>query len=271
MKLAKERGVTGVAVWFNYEQITVDGDPDTISHFRRDMEFGTPRKLSSKASWVDGSPESSRAYSKTSLRGSLGSGATHLMGLGVGASIATTSSSGQKRKRDERLDGDIRLKRSKTDGGHAKGTNVRSKEGELDAIGAHIQEAVVDSLADCRNEWQRNHVNSIQEAGADSLTDCESETYDNRVHCCLVTSPAGRPLHEYQLVRELLEALRDAIRGHRSLLEDGKILYRDVSQNNIIITELPAEGAPKGRLIDLDLAKELDSMPSGARHRTSTM
>merc|ERR1711964_476396 len=51
----------------------------------------------------------------------------------------------------------------------------------------------------------------------------------------------------------------------------GKILHRDVSENNIIITELPAEGAPKGRLIDLDLAKELDSMPSGARHRTGTM
>jgi serine/threonine protein kinase len=149
---------------------------------------------------------------------------------------------------------------------------VRVTEGELDAIGAYsIQETVVDSLADCRNEWQRNNVDSIQEAGADSLTDCESETYGNRVHYCLVTSPAGRPLHEYQSVRELLEALRDAIRGHRSLLEDGKILHRDISENNIIITELPAEEAPKGRLIDLDLAKELDSMPSGARHRTGTM
>ncbi len=272
LKLAKERGVTGIAVWFNHEQITIDGDPDSISHFRRDMKFGTPRKLSSKASWVDGSPESSRAYSKTSLRGRSGSGATHLMGLGIGVSSATTSSSGQKRKRDERLDGGSRLKRSKSDGSHASGTNVRIKEGELDAIGAHsIQETVVDSLANCRNKWQRNNVDSIQEAGADSLTDCESETYGNRVNYCLVTSPAGRPLYKYQSVRELLEALRDAIGGHRSLLEDGKILHRDVSENNIIITELPAQEAPKGRLIDLDLAKELDSMPSRARHRTGTM
>jgi serine/threonine protein kinase len=44
-----------------------------------------------------------------------------------------------------------------------------------------------------------------------------------------------------------------------------------ISENNIITTELPAEEAPKGRLIDLDLAKELDSMPGGARHRTGTM
>jgi len=72
-------------------------------------------------------------------------------------------------------------------------------------------------------------------------------------------------------VTELLEALRNTILGYRSLLEDGKILYRDISENNIIITELPAKEAPKGRLIDLDLAKELDSMLSRARHRTGTI
>ena len=89
---------------------------------------------------------------------------------------------------------------------------MRIKEGELNAIGAHsIQETVVDNLVDYWNKWQRNNVHSIQEAGADNLIDCESETYGNRVHYYLVTSPAGRPLHEYQLVRELLEVLRDCM------------------------------------------------------------
>jgi hypothetical protein len=55
---------------------------------------------------------------------------------------------------------------------------------------------------------------------SDSLAGQESKTYGNRVHCCLVVSPAGRPLHAYRSVRELSEALRDAIAGHRSLLED---------------------------------------------------
>jgi hypothetical protein len=50
LKLAKERGVTGIAVWFNHEQISIDGDPDMISYFRRNMKFGKLRKLSSKAS-----------------------------------------------------------------------------------------------------------------------------------------------------------------------------------------------------------------------------
>lgn len=76
----------------------------------------------------------------------------HLIGLGIGASSATTSSSGQKRKTDKRLDEASRLKRSKSDGSHARATNVR-KEDQLDAIGApSIQETVVNSLADYRNE-----------------------------------------------------------------------------------------------------------------------
>lgn len=86
-----------------------------------------------------------------------------------------------------------------------------------------------------------------------------------------MVSPAGRPLNAYTSISELLEALRDAIAGHKSLLEDGKILHRDISENNIIITESAICGTPKGRLIDLDFAKELDSVPSGASHRTSTM
>ena len=49
------------------------------------------------------------------------------------------------------------------------------------------------------------------------------------------------------------------------------ILHRDISENNIIIVGSATEGSPKGLLIDLDLAKELDSIPSGATHRTGTM
>jgi serine/threonine protein kinase len=55
------------------------------------------------------------------------------------------------------------------------------------------------------------------------------------------------------------------------LLKDKKILYRDISENNIIITELPAKDAPKERLINLDLAKKLDSILSKACHRTGTI
>jgi len=53
LKLAKERGVTGVAKWFHYEQVAIDGSLDTIESLRKGMKFGPPRKLSIKASWVE--------------------------------------------------------------------------------------------------------------------------------------------------------------------------------------------------------------------------
>jgi serine/threonine protein kinase len=87
----------------------------------------------------------------------------------------------------------------------------------------------------------------------------------------LITSLARRLLYLYKSVKELLEAFHDAIAGYRSLLDNGKMLYRDIFENNIIITTPAAEGDPKGRLIDMDLGKELNSVPSGASHRTGTM
>jgi len=59
--------------------------------------------------------------------------------------------------------------------------------------------------------------------------------------------------------------------GHQSLVKDGEILHRDVSINNIMITDKQCEGKPKGFLIDLDLAKVIGSEGSGSVHRTGTM
>jgi len=51
----------------------------------------------------------------------------------------------------------------------------------------------------------------------------------------------------------------------------GMILHRDVSENNIIITDPKGADGFKGMLIDEDLAKEIGSGRSGARHQTGTM
>lgn len=75
-----------------------------------------------------------------------------------------------------------------------------------------------------------------------------------------MVSPAGRPLRAYKSVKKLLEPLRDAIFGHKSLVEDGKMLHRDVFKNNII-TKSATD--PKENLISLGLEKELDSVRSG--------
>jgi hypothetical protein len=257
LKLAKDRGVIGIAKWLNYEQVLIDDKPDTILYLREGMEFGAPWKLSTKASWVDTGTKSSRANSRTGSRtrsSALGRSRTSVGSFAAVQINRSTSilSPGQKRKQADR---------STSAPGAVKRSRLNNSQVVTENVEADAKE----------HELSHLNVHSLEESEADSLAGCESESYGNRIHCCLVVSPAGRPLQAYRSVKELLEALRDAIVGHRSLLEDGKILHCDISENNIIITECASEGEPKGRLIDLDLAKELGSMPSGASHRTGTM
>jgi hypothetical protein len=104
-----------------------------------------------------------------------------------------------------------------------------------------------------------------------SLYGSSEDPWENRIYSCLVISPAGRVISDFKTVKELLEAMRDAIKAHQSLYETGNILHRDISSNNIIITKPETADDFKGMLIDLDLAKVRDSGPSGARHQTGTM
>ncbi|KAK7229650.1 hypothetical protein V2G26_001820 [Clonostachys chloroleuca] len=104
-----------------------------------------------------------------------------------------------------------------------------------------------------------------------SLYDRGEDLWDNRIYSCLVISPAGRVISDFKSIKELLEAMRDAIQAHQSLYKAGNILHRDISSNNIIITEPDTADGFRGMLIDLDLAKVRDSSPSGARHQTGTM
>lgn len=95
--------------------------------------------------------------------------------------------------------------------------------------------------------------------------------WENRIYSCLVISPVGRVISDFRTIKELLAAMRDAIKAHQSLYTAGNILHRDISSNNIIITKPETADGFEGMLIDLDLAKERDSSPSGARQITGTM
>ncbi|OBZ71047.1 hypothetical protein A0H81_09295 [Grifola frondosa] len=55
-----------------------------------------------------------------------------------------------------------------------------------------------------------------------------------RSHMRLVMDTLGKPLDEFESTRELIEAIRDAIKGHRLALKAG-ILHRDVSLGNVMI------------------------------------
>ncbi|KAG6149295.1 hypothetical protein E4U37_006907 [Claviceps purpurea] len=107
--------------------------------------------------------------------------------------------------------------------------------------------------------------------GSDSLTRQIETPYDDRILRVLAISPSGDPLVEYKSILELLECLHDAIKAHRSLCVESGILHRDISINNIIITDPSKADGYKGMLIDLDLAKNMNEGPSGARFRTGTI
>jgi len=84
----------------------------------------------------------------------------------------------------------------------------------------------------------------------------------------------GKPVDEFTDPVELLLAMRDAVRGHRSLLIDGHILHRDISVNNIMITTAsrPRTDGFHGFLIDLDHAIGADAIGrhSSVPERTGT-
>lgn len=88
---------------------------------------------------------------------------------------------------------------------------------------------------------------------------------------CLVISPLGYRLDEFQSIPEFLEACCGAIQGHRSLYLDGNILHQDISPGNIIILEKGKPEQPRGMLIDLDLAIDLAVGPSRPGERVGTM
>ncbi|SZF00314.1 unnamed protein product [Blumeria hordei] len=67
-------------------------------------------------------------------------------------------------------------------------------------------------------------------------------------------SPYGRPIDKFRSALELIVGMSDAIKAHRSLVMDAKILHRDISVNNILLTGNKKTDKLGGVLIDLDLA-----------------
>ncbi|KAI0267779.1 hypothetical protein BC834DRAFT_822120, partial [Gloeopeniophorella convolvens] len=79
------------------------------------------------------------------------------------------------------------------------------------------------------------------------------------VHYRLVLNTVGKPLNHFKSTRQLCEAIRDAIVAHSVAYKEAKILHRDVSVGNILITD----SGGKGILIDWDLSKKLSINAQG--------
>lgn len=233
LQLAKERQVWGVAELFGHRDLS------SVADLRQGLKFGKPRSFKPRTS---GSLNQTRLKSKSNSFYSLSLGSST-------TTLPSSSLSGQKRKRDRE-------------------SAVTSQSKCFRYSGSRGQTHMASQAA----REQPNAKCIVEKTKPSSLMPRpNNESYDNRIFCCLVISPPGRAIDRFKSIGEFLEACRDAIKGHRSLYQDGKILHRDISKNNIIIADARNDGDPKGMLIDLDLAKELNSRLSGARHRTGTM
>ncbi|VCU39140.1 Bgt-51247 [Blumeria graminis f. sp. tritici] len=108
---------------------------------------------------------------------------------------------------------------------------------------------------------------------ADVIMADDSMIYRNRWETVIAAKPFGRAIDEKTTPMELICGLRDAIKGHQSLYMETKILHRDISMNNIILTEPKRNDGCHGVLIDLDLAISLtdDDCSESSKTLTGTM
>jgi len=118
------------------------------------------------------------------------------------------------------------------------------------------------SLRDSTEERQMaGQYEPVDEVGSEAVVGAAEIPVPDRISTRVLMS-RGKPIDEFADPVELLLAMRDAVRGHRSLLIDGHILHRDISVNNIMITiaSRPRIDGFHGFLIDLDHAIEADAI-----------
>lgn len=253
LTLAKQRKVWGVVRLFSHQ------DLKSIAELRQDMEFGSPRTFRPPPRFRSAVGDIwSKSQSGTSGSSSGPGISKHPLSspstaLSSPSTVLSSPSSGQKRKRQADVS-TAPVKRSKSENSRRR-VDITS---------------LIKAGDDKPEEADRYRVEQPKRTSLGGLAGPEDGSFDNRVFSCLVISPPGRPIHEFESIKEFLEACRDILKAHRSLYLDGHILHRDISTNNLIITDNEEERAPKGMLIDLDLAKEVGSGGSGARHRTGT-
>ncbi|KAH9855743.1 hypothetical protein C2E23DRAFT_893185 [Lenzites betulinus] len=94
--------------------------------------------------------------------------------------------------------------------------------------------------------------------------------YLERSHMRMVIDKVGRPLTQFTCTRELIEAVRDAVLGHKRAWEDARVLHRDISVGNILITDEPTdEPNSAGFLHDFDYSSmecEPERLPGEDAH-----
>ncbi|VDB83533.1 Bgt-20477-2, partial [Blumeria graminis f. sp. tritici] len=181
-----------------------------------------------------------------------------------GTNDANTASTGEKRKSTDNDEVSGRIKRlhfstavedASTDDNSGRGTVTGQEENASDATfiagEGHVEAEANNVEAYCEVEVKFAEIR-------------------DRHSSAVATTPFGRSLHEVESPLELVTVLRDAIKAHWSLMTDAKILHRDISANNIIMTGSKACKDWKGFVIDLYLVVLLTDGKSQEKRQAMT-
>ncbi|VDC00969.1 unnamed protein product [Peniophora sp. CBMAI 1063] len=145
--------------------------------------------------------------------------------------------------------------------GFEKEGDTYAKLTKLEGIEGLIPEVLC--AGDVRDSEGKKQATETQDhVGADWA----AHTYNihRYVHYRIVFKTIGRPLTTFKNTKELVQAMADALKAHTIAYNDGDILHRDISINNILIRN------GRGLLIDWDMCKHLDKNEPRVPWRTGT-
>ncbi|VCU39402.1 Bgt-51871 [Blumeria graminis f. sp. tritici] len=163
--------------------------------------------------------------------------------------LRISQSVGGKRKIQEDVDVNDRLKRV-----HLSSHREEATTDENDAPNSSLgSESNHTSTTEASEESMMSFTSDFIPSGY-KIERAECVDIRKRQQAAVAISPIGKPINDFNTPLEVVMGLRDAIKAHRSLFIDAKILHRDISVNNILLKICDDPKDYGGILIDLDLA-----------------
>ncbi|KAI3618242.1 other 1 protein kinase [Moniliophthora roreri] len=115
---------------------------------------------------------------------------------------------------------------------------------------SHIPHVVAHGDASPGTSWQSTISLSLPSL---VTTDEDSEYLRPFTHYFIVFREVGRPLVKFSTTWELVNSMKDAVAANQEAYAKARILHRDISAGNILISE----DGKEGYLIDWDFSKEV--------------
>ncbi|KAF8524399.1 hypothetical protein BU17DRAFT_63383 [Hysterangium stoloniferum] len=123
---------------------------------------------------------------------------------------------------------------------------------------AKLKQTNVPNIATCKEAGDiLNHLTRTTENVGKYWVKSKPKGIRTFRHYRLVLREIGRDLLSFVSTKELVTAMRDAVVAHRHAFYGARILHRDISAGNILITS-----SGRGLLIDWDLSKSTDAEAS---------